>query len=64
MKITVDIAACRVYANCILEAPEVFDVDDAGGKVLVRIQEPGAELEDDVRRAVAACPVRAITIVE
>ena len=28
MKITIDLMACKAYANCLVEAPEVFDFSD------------------------------------
>ena len=64
MKIVVDQAACREYANCVIESPEVFDLDDASGKVVALIDEPDAALHDQVRASAASCPVHAITLVE
>lgn len=64
MKVTVDTAVCREYANCVVESPDVFDIDDATGKVVALMVDPGPELHDEVRRAVASCPVRALTIEE
>jgi ferredoxin len=64
MKLIVDTAACREYANCVVESPEVFDLDDATGKVVALIVDPPAALHDDVRRAVASCPARALRIEE
>lgn len=64
MKITVDQKACQEYANCIVEAPDVFDLDEETGKVVVLIPEPGPERYDEVRTAAASCPVRAITVHE
>jgi ferredoxin len=64
VKVSVDQSVCREYANCVVESPEVFDIDDDTGKAFVLVDEPPDELHDDVRRAVAACPVHAITATE
>lgn len=64
MKVLVDVTKCRAYANCVMESPEVFDVDDASGKVVLLVEEPDPALNDDVRAAAKSCPVHAITLVE
>lgn len=64
MKILVDQAVCREYANCVIESPDVFDLDDITGKVVALIDEPDPSLEGEVRAAAASCPVHAITLVE
>lgn len=64
MKVEVDLGTCQGYANCVLEADAIFDLDDETGKVIVLMQSVPAELEDEARRAAASCPVSAITIGE
>jgi ferredoxin len=64
MKVSVDQSVCREYANCIVEAPDVFDLDEENGKVVALIEEPDAALHDEVRAAAASCPVKAITLQE
>jgi len=64
MKVSVDQSVCREYANCIVESPDVFDVDEESGKVLLLVVEPDPAQFDEVRAAAAACPVRAITLHE
>jgi 2'-carboxy-2,3-dihydroxybiphenyl 1,2-dioxygenase small subunit/ferredoxin len=64
MKVSVDTAVCREYANCIMEAPDVFDIDETAGKAVVLIAEPSPSMHDDVRRAVSSCPTQAISIAE
>ncbi len=64
MKVTVDPTVCREYANCIIESPDVFDISEENSKAFVLIAEPPSDLHDEVRRAVASCPVKAITITE
>jgi ferredoxin len=64
MKVSVDQSVCREYANCIIEAPDVFDLDEESGKVVALIVEPDPAQYDEVRAAAAACPVHAITLTE
>jgi ferredoxin len=54
---------CIASGACVLEAPEVFALDDDG--VVSQIgDEPTEELWPKVRRAAAVCPVAVIEIVE
>lgn len=64
MKIEVDPQACRAYANCVMESPDTFDIDDASGKVRLLVSQPDASLRDEVRAAVKACPVYALSLIE
>lgn len=64
MKVGVDLAACEGYVACVLAAPEVFDIDDTAGKVMVLQLHPGAELQFDTETAVRACPAQALFLVD
>ena len=64
MKVSVDQSVCREYANCIIEAPDVFDLDEESGKAFPLIVEPDPSQYDEVRAAAASCPVHAITLTE
>lgn len=61
--VTVDEATCQGYACCMMTAPTIFDLDDAGRAVVTR-----AGLDDSERelaeRAVRGCPARAIAIAQ
>ena len=61
MRVTVDLALCQGYANCVDAAPEVFDLGDNGLAVILQ-EEPPAEQEHATREAARLCPVRAIEI--
>lgn len=61
MEIDIDYEECLGYANCVIEAPEIFDVDDANKVVLLRKPNGNEELEA-VRAAARMCPVRAISL--
>lgn len=62
MRITVDLMTCKAYANCMAEAPDVFEYNDETGKVRLLMAEVGPERRDEVERAVDACPVQAISL--
>ena len=62
MKIDVEFDACDAHGNCVIEAPEVFDMDD--DMVVVLDQNPGDDLREKVERAAAVCPVAAIRIID
>jgi ferredoxin len=64
MEIHVDLRTCKAYANCMVEAPDFFDFDEETGKVKVLVETVDGPAIDEVRRAVAACPVQAITVTE
>jgi ferredoxin len=64
VKILVDQATCREYANCVIESPDVFDLDEITGKVVALLDDAPADLHVEVRAAAASCPVHAITLVE
>lgn len=64
MRIEVDLATCKAYANCVMEAPDVFDIDGATGKVLLLASNPDESQREEVEAAAASCPVRAIVVIE
>jgi ferredoxin len=62
MHITVDLEKCQGYANCIADAPEVFDVSDETDKVILLQENPDDSLLREVTEAALNCPVQAILI--
>ena len=76
MRVELDVPKCVASGQCVVAAPDVFDVgvpplersrewgrDDDGVAILLE-ERPGEELLDDVREAVAICPAAAIRLVE
>ncbi len=59
MKVNVDMTLCQSNGACVIEAPDVFDLDD--DDELHWSEEVGEERRDEVERAVAACPLQAIS---
>lgn len=64
MRVETERELCREYGNCVIEAPDVFEIDEINGKVHVLISEPDEPLHGEVRAAAAGCPVHAITLHE
>jgi ferredoxin len=62
MRAEVDLGKCQAYANCVLEAPDVFDLDDVSGKAIVLLDPIPEALHEAARLAEASCPVSAILI--
>ena len=60
MRIVVDLNRCLSYGQCVFAAPSVFRMH--GAESLEYDYEPDEALRLQVERAVAACPVRAISI--
>ena len=62
MKVIVDMDACEAHGDCVIAAPEIFDLGDDDDVVTVLNAEPGEELRAKAELAVANCPVAAITL--
>jgi ferredoxin len=61
MRVIVDFDACQGNANCMVAAPEVFQVTSEG-LLLVLNENPDLELREKVEAAARLCPTQAITI--
>ena len=62
MKVIVDLDVCEAHGDCVVEAPEIFDLGEEDDTVTVLDPEPGEELRKKAERAERACPVAAIRI--
>jgi len=62
MRIVVDFDVCDTHGDCVVEAPEIFDLGDEDEVVSILQEEPSEELREKAERAVDACPVSAIRI--
>jgi ferredoxin len=63
MRVQVDRSRCQGHARCWAEAPDLYHLDDDGYSAVDDVEVPPG-LEDAARRGAAACPERAIAIVE
>lgn len=59
MKVTVDRDVCVAHGQCEYNDPDHFQINDDG--VLELDENPPESSRDEVLRAVAACPVRALS---
>lgn len=62
MKVIVDTDKCIAAGACVMEAMEVFDQRDEDGVVILLQERPSEDQHDNVRRAVHACPAKAIVL--
>ncbi|HEV7679208.1 MAG TPA: ferredoxin [Candidatus Dormibacteraeota bacterium] len=62
MKVSVDRKKCLGYATCVIEAPDVFEMDDDENVSYVILENPPEEMRPRLDRAVHLCPTRAIAI--
>lgn len=62
MKIHLDLSLCNGYGNCVMQAPEEFDLDEASNKAVLLREEAGEEARTRLESAVAVCPVQAISL--
>ena len=61
MRIKADFDLCKGHANCMGEAPEIFEVDDKGYLNILQ-EEPPEELRERVELAVKHCPTGALSL--
>ena len=64
MKIVVDFDLCQGHGVCVEEAPELFALDAAASKVVVREENPPEALRAKLAAAAKYCPTRALRVVE
>ncbi|MGJ3508165.1 ferredoxin [Enemella sp. A6] len=63
-RVELDLTQCQGYANCLIEASDLFDFDDEANKAILKVAEPSDELRAQADNAVRGCPARAISVVE
>jgi ferredoxin len=61
-RVAVDLDTCQGYANCVVAAPEIFDIDDEKGTAIVLLETPQDSLRAAAEDAVRQCPTEAITL--
>jgi ferredoxin len=62
MHVTVDYDLCEGHGQCLLTAPDVFDIPDGAEQVVVLEPDPPEADRESVIRAAAMCPAQAIRI--
>ncbi len=64
MKLKVDRDLCQAHGVCASEAPEVFELDQESGELVLLQQQPPQDLRSKVELAVKYCPTRALSLEE
>lgn len=64
MHVTLDETKCQAYGNCMITAPDVFDLGDDDAVVTILQEQPAEARRPDVQEAVRSCPVEALTLSE
>lgn len=59
--IAIQPGVCQGYANCVVNAPDYFDLSDDGEVVLLEASVPEADMIR-VTEAVGSCPVAALVM--
>ena len=62
MRVILDQDRCVASGQCVTAAETVFDQRDGDGIAVLLDENPGPELEAEVRQAAAVCPALAIRI--
>jgi ferredoxin len=62
VRVTVDLETCEAYGQCVMYAPQVFDLGDDDDVVRLLDPEPDDALRGAVSESADACPVNAISI--
>ncbi|NMO91654.1 ferredoxin [Actinomycetospora sp. TBRC 11914] len=62
MKVTLDESLCEAHGECVLAAPEVFDLDDDSDVAVLLDDSPPEDQRENVVMAARLCPVAAITV--
>jgi len=64
MRVVVDWDLCQGHGACKSEAPEIFDVNEKKGLVIVLQERPPEVLRAKALAAVKYCPTRALSLSE
>ena len=61
-RVVVDLDTCQGYANCVMIAPEVFDINEETGVAALLQETPDDSQLAAVEEAVRQCPTEAISV--
>lgn len=61
-KVIFDRGLCQGYANCIIEAPEIWDFDEDHDIAVLRQELPSDEVRAKAEASARGCPAHAITV--
>ena len=64
MHVHADYSRCVGHGQCLLAAPDVFDLPDDADQVVVLDAQPVEAMRPQVTRAVGVCPVSALSMTD
>lgn len=59
-----DLSRCEGYGNCVMAAPDLMEIDDEQGVVVLLRTEIAESERDGAESAAGSCPVSALTVTE
>jgi ferredoxin len=62
VEVRIESDLCNGYGNCVVAAPDVFDIDPETNIAFLVDGQPAAGQEDAVEEAEQDCPVKAIIL--
>jgi len=62
LKVVVDMDVCEGHGECVVAAPEIFELGDDDEQVTVLQENPDEDLHSKADEAAKVCPVAAIAI--
>lgn len=61
-KVLLEADKCQGYANCLIEAPEIWDFDDEDDRAVLKIASPDETLRAKAEASARCCPAQAIRV--
>ncbi|MFG2884608.1 ferredoxin [Streptomyces sp. NPDC048297] len=62
LRIVFEPTKCQGYANCLIEAPELWDFDEDDNKAVLRLANPDDTLRTRAEASARCCPAQAIRV--
>lgn len=63
-RLILDTGKCQGYANCLIEAPQIWDFDEDNDTALLKQEHPSDDLRSVAEASVRCCPAQAIQMLE
>ena len=64
LTLTLDLSSCTGCACCMMECPDLFDIDDEKGLAILLEPHPSDDRREEAERSVRSCPEGAISLEE
>ena len=62
MEVIRDANRCELHGECVMAAPDIFEIEDDKDAVTVMNPEPGEHLRSKVEQALLMCPMSALSL--